>query len=147
MKNVDLMLTNSAQIVSCVEANAALRGEAMGRVSSIKDGAVVIHDGKIVAVGDSAEIAQQYTATQTIDCTNRAILPGFVDSHTHVVHGGNRVHEFEMRIQGASYMEIMAAGGGIVSTMQHTRRRVSRRAGRVRQKTPRHHARPRHHNR
>ena len=62
-----------------------------------------------------------YEARQTIDARGKAVCPGFVDSHTHTVYGGDRAHEFELRIKGASYMEIMAAGGGIVSTMRHTR--------------------------
>jgi imidazolonepropionase len=87
----------------------------------LENGAVAVDDGLIVAVGDTAEMTGRFQARQTIDASGRAICPGFVDPHTHTVFGGDRAHEFELRIKGASYMEIMAAGGGIVSTMQHTR--------------------------
>jgi imidazolonepropionase len=80
-----------------------------------------VQDGKIVAVGGSTAILAQYAAGQKFDATGKVVCPGFVDCHTHAVYGGDRVHEFELRIQGASYMEIMAAGGGIVSTVRHTR--------------------------
>jgi imidazolonepropionase len=82
---------------------------------------VAVREGKIVAVGKTAELAPNVNAEQTLELNGRAVCPGFVDPHTHTVFGGDRVHEFEMRIRGASYMEIMAAGGGIVSTMRHTR--------------------------
>jgi imidazolonepropionase len=72
-------------------------------------------------VGKTAELTSTVNARQSLDLSGHALCPGFVDPHTHVVFGGDRVHEFEMRIRGASYMEIMAAGGGIVSTMHHTR--------------------------
>ena len=75
----------------------------------------------IVAVGDSSGTQSTLPGRRTIDAASRAICPGFVDPHTHTVYGGDRAHEFELRIKGAGYMEIMAAGGGIVSTMRHTR--------------------------
>jgi imidazolonepropionase len=82
---------------------------------------VAIAAGEIVAVGASADLLAEYTAAETIDAGGKVVCPGFVDPHTHVVYAGDRVHEFELRIRGASYMEIMQAGGGIVSTMQATR--------------------------
>jgi imidazolonepropionase len=87
----------------------------------IENGAVAVDSGKIVAVGDSATLRANYSAAQTIDAAGKVVCPGFVDPHTHVVYAGNRIGEFELRIQGKSYMEIMAAGGGIVSTMQAVR--------------------------
>jgi imidazolonepropionase len=87
----------------------------------IEQAAVAVRDGRIVAVGPSAEVAARYTADERIDCTGHAVCPGFVDPHTHAVFGGDRVHEFEQRIGGATYMEIMAAGGGIAYTVRHTR--------------------------
>lgn len=118
---IDLLLTNSPQIAACPGQQGPRRGRAMRDVGLIQDGAVAIADGRIVAVGHSADLIARFNARETIDCRGRAIVPGFVDCHTHTVFGGDRVHEFEMRIGGATYMEIMAAGGGILSTMQHTR--------------------------
>jgi len=118
---VDLIIQNAAQLITCVSPDGPKRGACMRHVGMIKDGAVAVQDGKIMAVGKTAVIQAHFHANQTIDATGKAVCPGFVDPHTHTVYGGDRAHEFELRIQGASYMEIMAAGGGIVSTMQHTR--------------------------
>ena len=101
--------------------NGSKRGEAMADVGLIPDGAIAIADGQIVAVGPSADLQADYTAGETIDASGKVVCPGFVDPHTHVVYAGDRVNEFELRIRGATYMEIMEAGGGIVSTMRATR--------------------------
>ena len=93
----------------------------MQEVGLIENGAVAIAEGQIVAVGPSPQIVGEYSAAETFDASGHALIPGLVDPHTHTVFGGDRVHEFEMRIQGADYMAIMAAGGGIVSTVRQTR--------------------------
>ncbi len=93
----------------------------MQDVGLIDDGAIAIADSVIVATGPGAELRAQYTARQTIDASQKVVCPGFVDCHTHLVFAGDRVNEFELRIKGATYLEIMAAGGGIVSTMHATR--------------------------
>jgi imidazolonepropionase len=90
-------------------------------VGVIADGAVAVADGVIVAVGDSGELRSAYDATTVIDARGQVVCPGFVDAHTHVVYAGDRVGEFEARIRGATYLEILAAGGGILSTMQAVR--------------------------
>ena len=116
----DLLLVNAAQVVTCA-SDGVKRGSNLAEVGIVENGAVAVRDGVVVAVGETAVLSHTIAAQETIDVQGRAICPGFVDPHTHTVFGGDRVHEFEMRIQGASYMEIMAAGGGIVSTMRHTR--------------------------
>ncbi len=118
---VDLLIHNAAQLVTCASPNGPKRGQAMADVGLIPEGAVAIAAGEIVAVGPTAELQADYTARETIDASGQVVCPGFVDPHTHVVYAGDRVAEFEMRIRGATYMEIMQAGGGIVSTMQATR--------------------------
>ncbi|HXV44561.1 MAG TPA: imidazolonepropionase, partial [Anaerolineae bacterium] len=118
---VDLLIHNAAQLVTCASLGGPKRGEAMAEVGIISNGAVAIADGEIVAVGPSADMQADVTARETIDASGKVVCPGFVDPHTHVVYAGDRVNEFEMRIRGATYMEIMAAGGGIVSTMKATR--------------------------
>ncbi|PIE82482.1 MAG: imidazolonepropionase [Chloroflexi bacterium] len=120
-QSVDLIIQNASQLVTCASPDGPKRGDAMHDVGIIENGAVAIREGVIIAVAETAVIQAQYHAAQTINATNQAVCPGFVDPHTHTIYGGDRAHEFELRIQGASYMEIMAAGGGIVSTMQHTR--------------------------
>lgn len=120
-QSIDLIIQNAAQLITCAAPAGPKRGAAMRDVGMIVDGAVAVQEGEIVAVGKTAVIQSQFHAAHTIDASGKAVCPGFVDPHTHTVYGGDRAHEFELRIQGASYMEIMAAGGGIVSTMQHTR--------------------------
>jgi imidazolonepropionase len=120
METVDLFLSNADQVVTCASPTAK-RGPAMQSVGFIPHGAVAVQDGCIVAVGPTADLGERFTARHTIDCTGHAVCPGFVDPHTHVVYGGDRAAEFELRIKGASYLEIMEAGGGIVNTVRHTR--------------------------
>jgi len=83
-------------------------------------GAVASLDGRIAWVG-AQDDAPAFEPAETIDCEGRWITPGLIDPHTHLVHGGDRAHEFELRLAGASYEEIARAGGGIVSTMTATR--------------------------
>lgn len=118
---VDLLIHSATQLVTCASLGGPKRGQAMADVGLIPNGAIAIADGQIVAVGSSADLRADFTAHETIDATGKTVCPGFVDPHTHVVYAGDRVHEFEPRVRGASYMEIMEAGGGIVSTMRATR--------------------------
>ena len=89
----------------------------------IKDGAVLIHDDKIVAVGTTEELDQQINKEEyeVIDASGKAVMPGFVDSHTHFIFGGYRADEFSWRLKGDSYMSIMERGGGINATVVPTR--------------------------
>ncbi len=96
---------------------ATMAGDGLGLV---EDGLIAARDGRIVFAGAAAE-APSFEAAETVDCAGRWITPGLVDCHTHIVYGGNRAHEFELRLAGASYEEIARAGGGIVSTMRATR--------------------------
>ncbi|MCB0163570.1 MAG: imidazolonepropionase [Anaerolineae bacterium] len=116
MTKIDLLIYNAAQVATCAGPSGPKRGQAMADVGLIEDGAVAVADGQIVAVGPTAELRATYTAGQKIDAAGKVVCPGFVEPHTHVVFAGDRVQEFELRVKGASYMEIMAAGGGIVST-------------------------------
>ncbi|HUS69634.1 MAG TPA: imidazolonepropionase [Anaerolineae bacterium] len=94
----------------------------MGELSLITDGAVGIQGDRIVLVGNNQEvIAAAGSGSTLIDASGKVVMPGFVDPHTHVVFAGDRASEFEMRLQGASYMEILAAGGGIMETVRATR--------------------------
>lgn len=88
----------------------------------IDNGAIATLDGKIAFIGTGAELdASGLHSEQQIDCDNRWILPSLIDCHTHLVFGGDRAKEFEMRLEGASYEEIAKAGGGIVSSVKNTR--------------------------
>ncbi|WP_211200694.1 imidazolonepropionase [Bosea thiooxidans] len=87
---------------------------------AIEDGVVAARGGRIVYAGPRSE-APAFQAAETIDCQGRWITPGLIDCHTHLVYGGDRAHEFELRLQGATYEEIARAGGGILSTVKATR--------------------------
>ena len=97
---------------------ATLEGDGLGIVER---GAVAAKDGRIAFVGPEADLPNGWDAAERIDCQGRWITPGLVDCHTHLVFGGDRAHEFELRLNGASYEEIARAGGGIVSTVKATR--------------------------
>jgi len=97
---------------------ATLRGDGLGIVES---GAVAAKDGRIAFAGPAQDMPAGWDAAERIDCEGRWITPGLVDCHTHLVYGGDRAHEFELRLKGASYEEIARAGGGIVSTVKATR--------------------------
>ncbi len=87
----------------------------------VEDGAVAVRAGRIVHAGPRADLPSGWDARERVGCDGRWITPGLVDCHTHLVHGGDRAAEFEMRLAGASYEEIARAGGGIVSTVKATR--------------------------
>ena len=102
----------------------AVRGKAMGKLHHITDGVIDAYDGIITYCGPSEEapaIDTDESDVEIIDAAGRAVLPGFVDSHTHLVFGGYRPEEFSWRMRGDTYMSIMERGGGIVSTMKATR--------------------------
>ncbi len=87
----------------------------------VEDGALACLNGNILFAGPAGDLPVDLDAAETIDCQGRWITPGLIDPHTHLVHGGDRAHEFELRLAGAGYEEIARAGGGIVSTMAATR--------------------------
>ncbi len=97
------------------------RGHALGSLGIIENGAVLVRDEKIVAVGQTDELRAAYPGEPGLDATGCVVMPGFVDPHTHVIWGGDRAREFEMRLEGAKYLDILAAGGGIISTVRATR--------------------------
>jgi len=94
-------------------------GAAMNDIGVIRNADLLIEDETIAWVGTHGE--RDLPADERLDCNGRTVLPGFVDSHTHIVFAGNRAGEFARRLQGASYQEIAAAGGGILSTMRAVR--------------------------
>ena len=87
----------------------------------IENGAIVVGNGKILWVGNASDCPEQYSDLERRSYGGRLVTPALIDCHTHIVHGGNRAREFEMRLQGASYEELSLAGGGIVSTVAATR--------------------------
>jgi imidazolonepropionase len=114
-----MLLHSASQLLTI--AGAPQCGRALGNLGIISNGAVLIHDDKIQAVGSSHELLQAYPNEQPLDAQGKVVMPGFVDPHTHLLWAGDRAAEFEMRLEGKTYLEILAAGGGILSTVQATR--------------------------
>ena len=92
-----------------------------GAYGLVEDGAIAIGDGVILWVGPRDDCPSQYESYAPVSHSGRLVTPGLIDCHTHVVHGGNRAREFELRLNGATYEEVARAGGGIVSTVTATR--------------------------
>lgn len=107
--------------LACVNGHKAKKGRDMSDIGYITDGAFVTDKDKFIFAGKRDKAFELYPDAEKIDLKNKAVIPGFTDSHTHLVFGGYRVSEFMMRLEGRSYMEIMQAGGGIRSTTQSTR--------------------------
>jgi imidazolonepropionase len=125
--NGNLIIKNASELVTC-SGFTAKRGRAMSELGIIADGAVVIEKGRISRVGPTTEVMTEIEASgrdisafETIDASGKAVLPGFVDSHTHLVFGGDRAEEYAWRLKGDSYMDILQRGGGILSTVRATR--------------------------
>ncbi|WP_019227601.1 imidazolonepropionase [Sedimentibacter sp. B4] len=117
-----LIIKNASELVTC-RGNAPKHGKSMSDIGIIRNGAVVVEDGIIVEVGDSDEILSKYDENEytVIDAMDKAVLPGFIDSHTHLIFGGYRADEFSWRLRGDNYMSIMERGGGITSSVRATR--------------------------
>ncbi|KAG2460340.1 HUTI imidazolonepropionase, partial [Polypterus senegalus] len=122
-----LLVKNAAQaVLVCAHKERYLTKAGMETIAVIENASLVIgRDGLIKAVGPATAIASQFkgaTFEKIIDAEGMCIIPGLVDAHTHPVWAGDRVHEFALKLAGASYMEIHQAGGGIHFTVEHTRR-------------------------
>jgi imidazolonepropionase len=129
--NGNLIIKNASQLVTCSGFEARC-GEKMSDLDVLGDGALVIEEGVIRAVGKTEDVLSgdkgvgfDTSAFEIIDASGKAVLPGFVDSHTHFVFGGFREEEFSWRLRGDSYMDIMKRGGGILSTVRATRAATS----------------------
>lgn len=120
--NRNLVIRHASQVVTCSGAQAK-RGKEMAALSPVEDGCVIIEGGKITAAGRTGEIEKRLRGFkgEVIDADGKAVLPGFVDSHTHTIFSGDRAEEFSWRLAGSSFLEILERGGGIISTVRATR--------------------------
>lgn len=118
----DVLVRNAAQLVTCSGFDARY-GRDMSDLGIIEDGAVAIENGVITAVGktDSVCAGKEPHVGTVIDASGRAVLPGFVDPHTHLVFAGHRPDEFAWRLRGDKYLDILKRGGGILNTVRATR--------------------------
>ncbi|MBN2148385.1 MAG: imidazolonepropionase [Anaerolineales bacterium] len=114
-----MLIHSASQLLTL--AGEPQRGHALGQLGILTDGAALIRDGKIAATGASAELLAAYPDEERLDASGRVVMPGFIDPHTHLIWAGDRAAEFEMRLEGKTYLEILAAGGGILSTVRSTR--------------------------
>lgn len=125
MHSAELLIEHAAELVTLAGSHDRPRtGAALRDLGVVADGAIAAADGQIVAVGSTAQVRDTVRldpGATVIDAAGRVVLPGFVDPHTHLVFAGSRAHEFEMRLRGATYLEIAAAGGGILRTVAATR--------------------------
>jgi imidazolonepropionase len=118
----ELLVFNASQLVTLAGAERPRLQAEMGDLGVIENGAVLIRDGQIVAVGDSAELTSRTNGDcPRLDANGSVVMPGFVDAHTHLVFAGTREDEYEMRAAGLTYQEIAGRGGGIRATVRKTR--------------------------
>ena len=115
-------IRRAAELVTC-SGDKAKHGSEMKEVGIIKNGAVLIEDGHIALVGSTEELDKKvdFQTAELIDAGGQAVLPGFVDSHTHFLFGGYRADEFGWRLQGESCLSIMDKDGVINATVTPTR--------------------------
>jgi imidazolonepropionase len=112
-----LLIAGASQLLT-LRGRGSRRQNSLSQLGIVEDGAVLVRDGLIAAVGPTAKVEKLAAArkAEKIDVAGRVILPGFVDSHTHLVHAASRAEEYELKIQGASYEEIARKGGGILNS-------------------------------
>jgi len=113
------LIIHASQLLTL--AGGPQRGPNLGSLEIITDGAVLMGDGQILDVGITNDLLPKYPDADIIDAEGCVVMPGFVDPHTHLLWSGDRAGEFTMRLQGKTYMEILKAGGGILSTVKATR--------------------------
>ena len=114
------MLIHSASQVLTL-AGGPQRGDRLGDLGLIPDGAILLRGGAILEVGTTEELSKKYPDEEKFDAHSKVVMPGFVDPHTHVIWAGDRSGEFEARLAGKTYLEILEEGGGIISTVRATR--------------------------
>ena len=122
-EKVDLLIVNANELLTLGGfADKPHAGKQMRELGIIRDGCLAVKDGKIVAVGKTGEVTKSLRADMVLSANGKTVLPGFVDAHTHLVFAGFREEEFQMRVEGASYLEILGTGGGILKTVRETRK-------------------------
>ncbi|MDX9917117.1 MAG: imidazolonepropionase [Gudongella sp.] len=119
----DLVIENISNLITLKGENKARKGKAQSEIGLVHNGIIAVKEGKIIYVGEGSlpsgiEIDEN---TVVIDGTGKLVTPGLIDSHTHLVHGGSRENEFKQKLEGVDYLDILAAGGGIHSTVKATR--------------------------
>src|SRR5262245_31772041 len=124
--STSLLIRGAAQFVT-VAGRSPRRGGALADLGVLREGAVLLRDGFIAAVGPAAKVERlkEAKSAELLDLDGRVVLPGFVDSHTHLIHAGSRAEEYELKIQGVGYEEIARKGGGILNSVAKLRATAS----------------------
>ena len=117
-----LLITGASQLLT-LRGRGPRRGNSLCNLGIIKDGALLVREGLIAAVGPRGKVegSAEAKSAEKMDLGGRVVLPGFVDSHTHLIHAGSRAEEYELKIEGASYEEIARKGGGILNSVKKLR--------------------------
>jgi imidazolonepropionase len=119
----DLLIVNANELVTLAgDSQKPRTGKQMRELGITRDGSLAVKDGRIVAVGKTYDVMKRFRSDNVLSANGKTVLPGFVDAHTHLIFAGSREDEFQMRVEGASYMEILNAGGGILKTVRETRK-------------------------
>jgi len=122
-ESADILIVNAEELVTLAGSSQKPRtGKQMNELEIVNDGALAIREGRIVAVGKTREITKTFRGEYVVSAKGKTVLPGFVDPHTHLIFAGSREDEFQMRVEGASYMEILNSGGGVLKTARETGR-------------------------
>ena len=127
-ESADILIVNADEMLTLAGSSQTPRtGKQMRELEIVRDGALAIREGKIVAVGKTHDVTKAFRGEYVLSAKGKTVLPGFVDPHTHLIFAGSRENEFEMFVEGASFMDILNAGGAIFKTARETRRaRVER---------------------
>jgi imidazolonepropionase len=122
-ESADILIVNAEEMLTLTGSSQTPRtGKQMRDLEIIHDGALAIRRGKIVAVGKTHEVTKTFRGEYVLSAKGKTVLPGFVDPHTHLVFAGSREDEFQMRVEGASYMDILNSGGGVLKTARETQK-------------------------
>ena len=114
-----MLIHSAAQLITV--SGGPQRGAELGRLAIIPNGAVLTEGSVIREVGPTPDLLEKYPDADRLDASGRVVMPGFVDPHTHAIWAGDRAAEFELKLAGKSYLEILQSGGGILSTVRATR--------------------------
>ncbi len=123
-KKADLIVINARIATMSGYSDQPQRGQELGALGMVERGAIAVADGKVLDVGPEAKLRQQLQIdgdTKLVDAGGRLVTPGLVDPHTHVVHYGSRENEYQMRLEGVPYIDILKAGGGILNSVRQNR--------------------------
>jgi imidazolonepropionase len=122
-ESADILIVNAEELLTLAEGGQKPRtGKQMLELGIVRDGAIAIREGRIVATGKTQEVTKAFRAEYVISAQGKLVLPGFVDPHTHLVFAGSLEDEFQLRVEGASCMELLGSGGGILKIVKETRR-------------------------